>query len=128
MRFMQGRNGVDSIFVFCFVLYLILFGLNRLFVSPWIYYIGFVILFYALFRYLSTNLVKRQEENEAFKRLIAKFVPKASAYRHRLLEGQEYSFHECPYCGTTLRFKRRKGTFSITCPKCHHQLTVKKWL
>ena len=128
MKFMMGRNGVDALFIFSFVLYLVIWGLNLIFVSPWLYYLGFVILFISIFRLLSRNLPKRQKENEKFLDIFSTIYPNAASYKQRLVEGRTHSFYECPYCGTTLRFKRRRGKFNITCPKCNHTVTIRKWL
>ena len=42
--FMAGRNGVDALFYFCFIVYFVIFGLNRIFRSPWLYYGDFALL------------------------------------------------------------------------------------
>ena len=127
-KFMFGRNGVDALFIFSFVLYLVLLGLNFIFVSPVIYYIELIILFYSIFRFLSRNLPKRQAENAKFLKIFKTIYPNADTYKDRLLDGSKYSFYECPKCGATLRFKKQKGKFSITCPKCNHTSTIRKWL
>lgn len=127
-KFMFGRNGVDGLFIFSFVVYLVLWGLNFIFISPWLYYIALLILFLSLFRLLSRNLPKRQAENAKFIEIFSKIYPNAETYKARLLQGRDYSFYECPKCGATLRFKRRKGKFNITCPKCNNTVTIKKWM
>lgn len=125
--FMAGRNGTDALFYFLFVLYFCLTGINHLILSPAIYYIRLIVLIWAIFRVFSKNLVKRRKENEAFKRIFAKFVPNGTMYKKRLLEGKTHSFHECPYCGAILRFKRQKGKFNVTCPRCQHKITIRNW-
>lgn len=125
--FMKGRNGVDALFYFCFVVYLVLYGLNLLLRSPIPYYIELLILVIALFRVLSKNVEKRQKENAAFKRILRKLNPNYELNKRKIVEGKTHSFHECPYCGAILRFERRRGKFNVTCPRCKHKITIKNW-
>ncbi|MBE5035976.1 hypothetical protein [Gallibacter intestinalis] len=125
--FMAGRNGVDALFYFCFIVYFVIFGLNRIFRSPWLYYGDFIILIYAMFRLLSKNLESRHKENEAFKKILRKLSPNYELNRRKIVEGRTHSFHECPYCGAILRFERRRGKFNVTCPRCKHKITIKNW-
>ena len=127
-QFMKNRNGVDGLFYCTFVLYLTLFGLNLMYHSVAIYRINLLLLVLSLFRLLSKNKVQRKKENDAFNRILSFFLPKSSIIKRRILEAQTHSFHECQYCGTTLRFPRKRGKFNVTCPVCKHRLTIRNWL
>ncbi len=125
--FMVGRNGVDSLFYFCFVMYLCLYGFNFILKSPWLYYSQLVLLILALFRLLSKNIERRRKEADAFSRFFSKIYPNSEINKRRLLEGRTHSFHQCPYCGAVLRFERRRGKFNVTCPKCKNRITIRNW-
>ncbi len=126
-QFMKDRNGVDALFYFCFIVYLVMYGLNLLLKSPWFFYIEILILIFALFRLFSKNVEKRQRENAKFKRIIRKINPNYEINRRKIVEGKTHSFHECPYCGAILRFERKRGKFNVTCPRCKHKITIKNW-
>lgn len=125
--FMVGRNGVDALFYFFFVIDLILYGFNFIFRSPWVYYAQLIIIILAIFRVFSKNLERRHKENEAFKKILRKVSPNYELNKRKIVEGKTHSFHECPYCGAILRFERKRGKFNVTCPRCKHKITIKNW-
>lgn len=130
-RFMAGRNGVDELFYFCFISYLVLYGLNFLIIG--FSYIGAAVVYYSqlaiiaitVFRILSKNLPKRRAENEKFLAFITKLFPNFELNVKRVREGRGYKFHKCKKCGSILRFPKKKGTFNVTCPKCGNQFLIK---
>lgn len=124
---MAGRNGIDSLFYFCFVIYLILYGINFIFRSAYIHWAMMILLVLVLFRMLSKNLPQRKKEADAFNRFFGKVVPNAELTKRKLAEGRTHSFHECPYCGSILRFPRKRGKFNVTCPKCQQRITIRNW-
>ena len=126
--FMAGRNGLDSLFYFLFVLYLVLYGFNFIFKSPWLYYAQLILLVLALFRIFSKNVEQRRKEADKFSSILAKIYPNSEINKRRLLEGRTHSFHECPYCGAVLRFERKRGKFNVTCPKCNNKITIRNWI
>lgn len=126
--FMKGRNGVDSFFYFSFILYLTLFGLNLMFRSQTLYIINLCLLILSIFRLLSKNIAQRKKEAAVFNRFISVIMPNSSTLKRRILEASTHTFHECKYCGSTLRFERRRGKFNVICPKCKNRLTIRNWL
>ena len=132
-RFFAGRNGADTLYHVLFVLSLIFVFLSGIFythrvlrvVFPLLY---FITLGYALFRFFSRNLSKRQRENAAFRRFFGKlFMPMRRAFlklRHR----KTHIFRKCPHCKNTLRLARIPGEHVVRCPACGERfsLSVKK--
>lgn len=126
--FFDGRNGVDSLFYFSFILYLTLVGLNLALRIPLISMASTLLLLISIFRILSTNLVQRRKEAEIFEKILVFFMPNASMFKRRLLEARTHVFHECQYCGAVLRFERKRGKFNVVCPRCKKRLTIRNWL
>lgn len=124
---MKDRNGVDGLFYLFFVLYLLLSGFNFMYHSVLIYRINLLLLVLAVFRLISKNKVQRKKENDVFIRFLSFFLPKSSAMKRKIMESQTHAYHECQYCGTTLRFPRKRGKFNVTCPVCKHRLTIRNW-
>lgn len=127
-KFMLTRNGTDSIFYACLVIYLILFGFNMLFRNIFIYYTELIIVAFALIRYFMKDNEKHRKQTEKFNKILLKIFPNGKLLKRRLLESRDYCFHECKNCGAILRFERRRGKFNVTCPKCKHKMTIRNWL
>lgn len=131
-RFMLGRNGIDELFYFSFIVYLVLYGLNflilgmNLYLAAATYYIQLAILVFTIFRILSRNVAKRRAENEKFLSIITKVAPNFELNVRRIREGRGFTFHKCKQCGSVLRFPRKKGKFNVTCPKCGNQFLIKR--
>lgn len=131
-RFMDGRNGFDK-FSFALVFgYLLFNGLKMFFrFRPVPYYIMLLIalafLGFAVFRILSKNVWKRQEEEQKFERAFFKFTSsafyaklkkKANRAYMRLSQVRTHRFRTCPQCNEHLRMSTKRGKRTITCPKC----------
>lgn len=119
MQFFYGRNGQDALCRFLYVISLVFCVIALL--SKWMvfYYIAIVMLALCLFRTLSKNLYKRQQENNAYLGYKYKVTAKASGIKSRFKQMKAHRFYKCPSCKQQLRVPRGKGNLSITCPKCH---------
>ncbi|MDD6919698.1 MAG: hypothetical protein PUI85_00495 [Eubacteriales bacterium] len=127
MRFLNGRNGTDSLFYGFAVLYLILYGLNFLILSPALRWAQYIVVFLAIFRLLSTNIPQRKKEADFFSKIIVTLLPFLKHSGERILNNKDYAFHVCDKCGVTIKVKRleEKGKFVLTCPKCGNKFVVK---
>ena len=67
-RFMMGRYGMDPLSGALFVLYLILWIVERIFGLWWMAFLTGLIILLILYRTLSRNLERRRRENQAFLR------------------------------------------------------------
>jgi len=127
MEFLQqlfrGRNGSDQLNL---ALLAVGFGFNML--SRMMFQNLFVMLSYValgvcLFRMISRNIPKRQQENAWFLELVRQLRKKApgsgAAGGSQEKRGEEsFSYLKCPKCGQFMRVPQGKGRIKITCSRC----------
>lgn len=90
--------------------------------------ISSIIVIYAVFRTMSTNIVKRSQENQVFvdnvinpiKGIFGKAKPKEDKSRDR-----GFKYISCPNCGQKLRIPKNKGKIKVRCPKCKEKFDAK---
>ena len=119
--FMQGRNGVDNLGWHALWAGLILSLLSSFLGSMLLSLAGNVLYFYALFRMLSRNVVKRQAENTRYVSFMNNWQKELKQFFLRLKGTNEYKYFRCPACKNRLRLRRGCGEKHITCPVCKHQ-------
>ena len=123
--FMVGRYGVDRLYYFLLAICFTLIVIN-LFVNSYIIHLVESALFaYAIYRVLSRNVYKRQQENEKFIKLIEK--PKAffNLTKCKIRDRKTHVYKKCPSCKNNLRLPRQKGEHTVVCPCCKHRFNVK---
>ncbi|HIY62850.1 MAG TPA: zinc-ribbon domain-containing protein [Candidatus Mediterraneibacter stercoripullorum] len=121
-RFMQGRNGVDSLSKFLLITGVVVVLLSALFgshpVGMFFYFLGWVVIIYCYFRMFSRNISKRYAENDAFLNRTYKirsfFQKQINIWKQRRV----YHIYTCPGCRQKIRIPRGKGKIEIRCPKC----------
>ena len=121
-RLMAGRNGPDHLNRFLSVVFLILsvcsmFVRNARIASA-LYGLSLGLFFYVMFRMLSRNIYRRQQENGAYLRERYKITSWWNGLRDRWAQRKDYRFYKCPSCRTRLRVPRGKGKLNIVCRKC----------
>ena len=119
---MAGRNGPDHLNRFLSVVFLILsvcsmFVRNTRIASA-LYGLSLGLFFYVMFRMLSRNIYRRQQENGAYLRERYKITSWWNGLRDRWAQRKDYRFYKCPSCRTRLRVPRGKGKLNIVCRKC----------
>ena len=119
--FMQGRNGVDNLGWHALWTGLILSLVSSFLGSMLLSLAGNVLYFYALFRMLSRNVVKRQAENTRYVSFMNNWQKELKQFFLRLKGTKEYKYFRCPGCKNRLRLRRGCGEKHITCPVCKHQ-------
>ncbi len=124
-RFMQGRNGVDNLGYHALWTGLVIVIVNTFIGSLILGVIGNALYIYALFRMLSRNVGKRQEENRRYVRFMHNWKTEVKQFFMRLKGSREYKYFRCPACKTRLRLRRGCGEKHITCPVCKHQFDQK---
>lgn len=97
--------------------------------------IGIVI--YILYRFFSSNIYKRQQEELKFQKyareVIYKYGGNGSPYNKRIdirikewiTEKKNYKILECSNCGQKLRVPRGKGKIVVTCKRCGKEFKAK---
>lgn len=121
-RIMAGRNGPDHLNRFLSVVFLILsvcsvFVRNARLASV-LYTLSMALFVYVMFRMLSRNIYRRQQENGAYLRERYKITSWWNGLRDRWAQRKDYKFYKCPSCRTRLRVPRGKGKLNIVCRKC----------
>ncbi len=121
IRFMQGRNGVDNLGYHAIWTALILSILDMFLRTGLLGFVSNVLYIYGIFRMLSRNVGKRQEENRRYVQFFEKTKKEVQQFFLRLKGMKTYKYFRCPGCKNRLRLKRGSGEKHITCPVCRHQ-------
>lgn len=124
-RFMAGRYGIDRLYYFllavCFVLIIINLFANSLVVSL----IETALFAYTVYRVLSKNIYKRQQENEKFIKLSDKPRKYFNLIKCKVRDRKTHVYKKCPSCKNNLRLPKQKGKHTVVCPCCKHRFDVK---
>ena len=122
---MAGRYGVDRLYYFLLAICCVLIVVNIFAHSIIISIIETALFIYALFRVLSTNIYKRQQENERFIKISdkPKNFYKLQKCKHR--DRKTHVYKKCPSCKNNLRLPRQKGKHTVVCPCCKNRFDVK---
>lgn len=122
IRFMQGRNGADTLSKVLLAAGLIVVFLSAFLtgkvVGMFFYVLGWVLIIYCYFRMFSRNISKRYAENQAF---LAKVYGIRNFFRSQKglwKQRKVYHIYKCPGCGQKIRIPKGKGKVEIRCPKC----------
>ena len=125
IRFMQGRHGPDNLSMFTLFAGLACSVLGSFTRLGLLSILGFVLYILTLFRMLSRNVYKRQEENSRYLRAKYRLQSRIRLIGERWKQRREYKFFVCPSCRATLRVPRGRGKIKIVCRKCGASFTGK---
>ena len=119
IRFMYGRNGVDSLGKFVLaisIIVMLLAGWTDSLIPSYLSWIGII---YLYFRMFSRNIYKRSSENQWY--LNKSYKIRTFFYRQKnlLLQRKTHHIYKCPTCRQKIRVPRGKGRIEIRCPKCN---------
>ena len=124
-RFMMGRNGMDKLNRFLFVLYILLCVVS-IFVHSLIFYlVQWLFALYIAFRVLSRNLNMRSRENRAYCKLRDSVVNFVLLQKNKLRDRKTHRYIKCSHCKSRLRVKRNKGRHTVRCPRCRQEFSVR---
>lgn len=129
-RFMAGRYGVDSLyyalFISSFVLFIInMFLINFRILSLIIALIADALFFYAIFRFLSRNIYKRQRENAAYLNFMKKPKKHFNLIKCKFRDRKTHVYKCCPSCRNNLRLPKQRGKHTVVCPCCKNRFDVR---
>lgn len=123
-RFLYGRNGPDTLYNVC-VWSALALAIIGIFFDSYILSVLYLLLFgYALFRFFSRNVSKRQRENLAFCGFFKKIKQFFSMGKKKLTD-RDHVYHKCPHCNSQLRLPRVKGEHNVRCPRCTSIFSIK---
>ena len=120
-RFFQGRNGPDQLNIALIVLSLASTVLSYVMFRNALSTVSYVLLGLCIFRMISRNIPRRQQEN-------AFFLEKTKGFRRKSAGGGQtrvrkdranFRYFKCPNCKQNLRAPKGKGKVKITCSKCN---------
>ncbi|MCL2122278.1 MAG: zinc-ribbon domain-containing protein [Clostridiales bacterium] len=116
-NFMKGRYGADHLMFVLIVLYWPFTLAARFTQFTWLNYIASILIFTALFRYLSRNIPRRLAEN---RKLLSIWyaIRRGAVFSEKSKTDQNHRLFTCPGCGQNLRVPAGKGKITIRCPKC----------
>ena len=129
-RFMAGRYGADKLYQstiwVCLFLVIVSVFLKRF---PLAYYIvtsiETLLFIWAMWRFFSKNIVKRQRENYRFWQFCEGVRKWRRLRKNKWCDRKVAAYRKCPHCKAVLRLPRKKGKHSARCPKCHTLFEVK---
>ena len=129
-RFMAGRYGVDSLYYFLFASSFVLFIINMFLinfrvVSLIIALIADALFFYAIFRFLSRNIYKRQRENAAYLNFMKKPKKYFNLIKCKFRDRKTHDYKRCPSCRNNLRLPKERGKHTVVCPCCKNRFDVR---
>ena len=134
-RFLYGRYGADSLYNALFGAELILLVLGALLgvlgkaepflsvLSVILYLTALGVMIFAMYRFFSRNIAKRQKENQAWLSFRGKFRRKPKIKLP--VDTADHIFRACPHCRATLRLPRQAGKHEVKCPRCGGRFKVK---
>lgn len=121
-RIFTGRNGIDQLNTAVLVLGLVCW-VASMFVPvrglQTILYYAFVLAAgVCIYRALSRNIAKRQEENQKFLQKTGRFRNSKESWQNKAEQKRQFKIFKCPGCGVKLRVPRGKGKIRVTCRQC----------
>lgn len=126
-RFMYGRYGADPLFYALILLYVVFTVFARLF-SPLFLLLAYAAVIWAIYRYFSTDIYKRREENRKFLGIWQKIKNYFAYLRDRFRDRKVCRYRKCKYCHAALRLPIKKGKHSVKCPRCGKSFDVHIWI
>jgi len=117
-NFMRTRYGMDKLNLSIFILAVSLALIGNIFKIPHLSLP--ILLLYALFffRFFSTNVYKRNDENNKFLNVFSSIKNFFKFQKRKYSERETHVFRTCPHCKAKIRLPRKKGKHSVRCPKC----------
>ena len=124
-EFMTGRYGIDRLYHFllaiCFILIVINLFVNSLVISL----LESGLFIYTIYRVMSRNIYKRQQENEKFIKIIDKPKKFINLQKCKVRDRETHVYRKCPACKNNLRLPKQKGKHTVVCPCCKNRFDVK---
>ena len=127
-RFMAGRHGIDRLYHFLIAICFILIAINLFVPAPYSYIISLIesaLFAYTIFRVMSKNVYKRQQENERFIKFADKPKQFFNLQKCKRRDKKTHVYKKCPSCRNNLRLPKQKGEHTVVCPCCKTRFDVK---
>lgn len=121
-KFMYNRYGIDELYKFSFVLYLLVLIINIYFKNSYLSLLEILLVFIMIYRSLSKNVKKRRKENQRYLK-IKNIVWGLFKNIKRNIFDKDYVYRKCHKCKRTLKLPipYERGIKYTTCPKCKYK-------
>ena len=124
-RFMYGRYGIDELYSFFLLVYVLFVKLNIFLKSKYIIIIEILILFIMFYRVFSKKIYKRSNENKLYLKLKNNILRPFRNIK-RNIKDKDNIYKKCSKCKRILKLSRpyKSGIKHVKCPKCGKRLSV----
>jgi hypothetical protein len=120
-KLMYGRYGFDQFTRFILWTAIIITIIGTILHNGILFYLSYLILFYAIFRTFSRNINHRTQENLRYVNAINAIKNRFRKAKLTLWGSKTHRYYLCPKCKQTIRVPKGKGKICITCPKCRNE-------
>ena len=124
-KFFYGRNGVDSLNKFIFVIYMILFVVSIFIKLPVIAVLELMITLIFFYRFFSRDISRRSKENQKYLKFQNKITGKFKLTKRKWKDRKTHVYRKCPSCKAVLRLPKSKGKHTVVCPRCSKRFDVR---
>lgn len=123
-RFMYGRYGVDELYRFLFILYILTFIVNMFVRSQILEIVSLIIVLITFYRVFSKNIVRRRKENMNYLK-VKKAITRPINNIKRNINDKDHIYKKCSKCKTTLKLPipYEIGIKHTKCPKCRKRIS-----
>ena len=124
-NFFQGRYGVDELYKFLLIVFIIIWILNMIFRNPFLYLLWILVCVVMIYRLISKDVYKRQKENIKYLEIRDKLKGKIKLQKRKWKDRKTYIYRKCPNCKAEIRLPKKKGKHVCTCPNCKKDFNVR---
>ncbi len=124
-NFFQGRYGVDELYKFLLIVFIIIWILNMIFRNPFLYLLWILVCVVMIYRLISKDVYKRQKENIKYLEIRDKLKGKIKLQKRKWKDRKTYIYRKCPNCKVEIRLPKKKGKHICTCPNCKRDFNVR---
>ncbi len=125
---MQKKYGIDEYGIFLVWIAIVAVVVAYFMKSTVLNGISSFIVIYAIYRTMSTNILKRSQENQIFVENVINPI-KNIFNKDKIKQGKSrddsFEYISCPSCGQKLRIPKNKGKIKVRCPKCKEKFDAK---
>lgn len=125
-KFMQGRYGIDELYQFLFITYILLLFIDIFVDFDFLAILELLLVICIFYRVLSKNIYKRRKENNKYLKVRNKIKYYFSFQKKKWDERDNKIYKKCPKCKTILKLSlpNKRGIKHVVCPKCKKRITL----
>ena len=124
-NFLYGRYGIDDLYRFNLVVYLILFIINIFLNSMILFGIEVLVIIWTFYRLLSKNIQQRKKENRFYLGIRNDIKKYFELIGRKWKDRNTHMYKKCIHCKIVLRLPLKKGIHTVKCPNCKKRFEVK---